>query len=245
MGDWDFAHRRDLRKPCRPCMKKRAAEGRQRHALARFRNRHAGKRGFILATGPSVKAQDIGWLRDEITVGINFIHKTTRPQGWAPTYMVTADPTVLARLKDEWETLDTNVILTDTCMVQTGYDAPNLQSGRGISLYYRDAMTWDAPTGFQIPRAHSTTGHLAIPWAIYLGLNPIYLIGCDCTGGGHCYDDKGVYCGHGEQLMRTSFMPAMEKVRAAAEAAGIVIQNATRGGLLEAFERVEFESLKP
>lgn len=235
----------DKSKPCRPCMQQRAAEGRERHALEKFRNAHAGRRGFVLATGPSVAKQDIGWLRDEVVVGINFAHKITLPQVWTPDYMVTADPSILRKLADEWETLKTQVVVTDTCMVQTGYAASNLVSGKGISLYYRDDIAWDAPEGFRIPKACSTTGHLALPWAMYLGLNPIYLLGCDCTGDGHAYDDKGVYCGHGPQIMRDHFMPAMAKMRTAAEAAGIHIANATLGGHLEEFERIELETLKP
>lgn len=213
--------------------------------LEPYRHRYLGRRCFILATGPSVANQDISWLQSEIVIGVNFAHKITLPQGWVPTFMVTADPGILNKVSDEWEKLHTKVIITDTCTIRCGYNAPNLASGGGVSITPRGSMfTFDLTKMIRILAGSSSVGYLAIPLACFLGCNPIYLLGCDCTERGHAYDDKGAYSPRAMMLWRTKFMPAMGRIRQALEPLGIKIYNATCGGNLKTLERVDFNSLK-
>lgn len=207
---------------------------------------HKGQRGFILATGPSVRLQYINWLRDEIVLGVNFAHKITEPQGWVPTYTVTADAKIMRKVIDEYVDLDTKIVCSDTVVLKTKYKAPNLLTKRGISIYYRkDQFEWDCIAGVKIHKAYSTVGHLALPWAMWLGLNPIYLLGCDCTAEGHAYDDKGSVCPCAMTLWQQGFFPAMVAARREIEKAGRRIINATLGGNLNVLERIHFDDLCP
>jgi hypothetical protein len=237
--------------PTQPRPVSARVEAKSPHALEAYRNIHAGKRGFIMATGPSVARQHIGWLKDEIVVGINFAHKITlhvthrNPVAWIPTYMTTADDRVLNNLADEWAALDTKVVLTDTCMLRAKYNHPNCISGTGVSILYRpNKFIWDCTVPIQVHRASSTVGHVALPFALFLGLNPIYLIGCDCTPLGHAYEDHGVMCRHAAAIWKSAFNPAMAVARKCAEAKGIRIYNATLGGNLTTLERVDLDSLR-
>ena len=97
-------------------------------------------------------------------------------------------------------------------------------------------------------------------FAVHLGLNPIYLIGCD-----HSYPGE-VNVVHGQKVVAPTtsshFLPnyrqpgeivnaapievmneAFQCAREYAESHGIRILNATRGGKLEVFERCDLDSL--
>ena len=91
-----------------------------------------------------------------------------------------------------------------------------------------------------------TIVYTCIQLAVYMGFREIYLLGVDFTGAGehgskynHFYSEK--------ELTSVSYTDqvkaAYEKARKYADEHGIKIYNATRGGNLEIFERVNFDDL--
>lgn len=91
----------------------------------------------------------------------------------------------------------------------------------------------------------------ALQIAIYMGYKKIYLIGADfsylddpATKGNHFYDDKTVdkRAVAGKPHIYIS-LAAMQKAEEYAREHGIDIYNATRGGKLEVFRRIDLESL--
>ena len=59
-----------------------------------LKNKHKGKRCFIVATGSSINKLDLSLLKNEITIGINLI---LRKKYFTPNYLCVADPTVIER----------------------------------------------------------------------------------------------------------------------------------------------------
>src|SRR5690606_31514735 len=59
--------------------------------LRRFKNIHAGKRCFIVATGPSLKVSDLDMLKDELTLSMNSIFMAFKETDWRPTYYAIQD----------------------------------------------------------------------------------------------------------------------------------------------------------
>jgi hypothetical protein len=55
-----------------------------------FNNKHKGKRCFIVANGPSLKNQDLSFLKNEINIATNTIWKHPLMKVWRPTYYCTA-----------------------------------------------------------------------------------------------------------------------------------------------------------
>lgn len=92
----------------------------------------------------------------------------------------------------------------------------------------------------------------SLPIALYMGFKEIYLLGADCNYKGALQDEgnhfvKG-YCKKEDNQPRTPFLVRQafigyQAVRHYAEERGIKIYNATRGGKLEVFERVDFDGL--
>ena len=94
--------------------------------------------------------------------------------------------------------------------------------------------------------AGATITYGCIQFAVYMGIKEIYLLGIDFSGYGnqgatygHFYEEKAPdgICFYKQNLL------AYQSAKKYADAHGIKIYNATRGGNLEVFERVDFDSL--
>jgi hypothetical protein len=94
--------------------------------------------------------------------------------------------------------------------------------------------------------AFGTVTNIAMGIAIYMGYKEIYLIGTDCTNlNQHIVNDvtdSDKSDDKAEAIARIQLKgyKAMKKV---ADKYGIKIFNATRGGVLEVFERVDLDSV--
>jgi hypothetical protein len=213
-----------------------------------FRDLHKGQRGFLLATGPSVHGQDLSWLSDEVVVGVNYAHRYTLSKGWVPTYMATADTTRLRDMSEEYAALGdrTSVVLTNRLTAKNIYTAPNLVMPNGVHVTHaHDEYCWDCAHGVRVSQPGSSTGLIALPLLLWLGCNPIYLLGCDCTIKGHSYkDDKSPLNRHAKHTYEKYFFPSMGVAHREAAKKGIQIFNATMGGNLEVLPRVSLDSVR-
>ena len=61
-----------------------------------LKNRHKGKRCFIVGGGASLKMSDLDILKDESTFGMNKIYKAFCKTKWRPTYYLSNDPVMLS-----------------------------------------------------------------------------------------------------------------------------------------------------
>ena len=59
--------------------------------ISKLRDKHKGKRGFIIANGPSLQDIDMSLLKDEITIGCNGIFNAFEKWGFHTTYFMTED----------------------------------------------------------------------------------------------------------------------------------------------------------
>ena len=105
-----------------------------------------------------------------------------------------------------------------------------------------------------------TVTYFNLQLAVHLGLNPIYLIGCDhfYAGEGNVTANQVIQAGSQVNHFDPRYRQPGEKVnpapvqlmdfgyahaRSYADRHGIKIINATRGGYLEVFERANFDKL--
>ena len=121
---------------------------------------------------------------------------------------------------------------------------------------------------YYVPSAATVMTYM-IEMAMYMGFSEIYLIGVDCTNGfvntsNHFMDGYMTSAMESEEQRRARnlatgdkkltleelgqyrvdrSMAAYDKLREYADKHGIKVFNATRGGMLEAFERVDFDEL--
>jgi hypothetical protein len=240
-----------------------------RNAL--LRSRHQGQRCFIVGNGPSLKRQSLEPLSGEVTFVMNAFWKHPLVERWQPTYYCLADPvyfdqseameTFFADLRSR---IHSTTFLVPLAARQAVQNASVLPLERTHFAAFRgqlaDGLSARPDLARVIPGAQSVS-QLAIMAAMYMGCSPIYLLGLDHDWLAQRGMDRHFYEGvtvqrhpvaHGN-LDRASYASDLEAVlklwngyehlQACAVSHGIRIVNATLGGFLDVFPRVEYESL--
>lgn len=226
--------------------------------LESLKNKHYGKRCFIIATGPSLRIEDVEMLNGELAIGVNSLYKLFDKTKYRPDYYLVLDEDVQKSVEqnlDKYNSLckeyvfmnllrkvkDERVMYIPCCYQDHWFNLGNNKYDYVKNLKYSDDLLWGLYDKYTITIA-------AIELAIYMGCKEVYLIGVDCnyTGPTVHFDESDnspripydiAY--HTQKAMITGyrFMEKETKKR------GIHVYNATRGGMLEEFDRVDFDSL--
>ncbi|BCC32333.1 TPA: 6-hydroxymethylpterin diphosphokinase MptE-like protein [Bacillus cereus] len=216
--------------------------------LKGFKDKHKGERCFIVATGPSLKLEDLEMLKNESTFSMNSIVLSYEDTSWRPTYYGIQDLRAYEKLKEAIS--NANMPYT-FCGISTKKLSPpilgdfiayplNLLDHNGTKLKHFTKFSDDA---FSVIYDGFTITYSLMQLAVYMGFKEIYLLGVDCN-----YTEKGKnylkdYITQTDfnagYLMAQSYKVAQEY----AEKNGVKIYNASRGGKLEVFERVNFDEL--
>lgn len=227
--------------------------------LKQFKGIHKGKRCFVIGTGPSLTIEDLENLKGEITFGSNRIFEIFPKTTWRPTYYVNQDFKLIDKFQEDIKTVD-------CCRIFLPIDTkPNFGDNDRISYFvlrHKDFYPGDADFSTRIHRYMGqgfTVTYGAIQLAYYMGFSEVYLLGID-----HNYsvslNEKGVpvmkddvkdyfegskASNKGLNLPRIveSTMAYMTARKFADAHEGFTVYNATRGGKLEAFERVNLDEV--
>lgn len=206
---------------------------------------YSGERCFIICTGPSLTLEDVNCLKNEYTFGMNSIYKLFNQTDFRPSYYGIIDAGVFDRFRNDadFATIE-NVLFPDFLLERCG--EPPFRDG-----YTLFPFDYEGPSSNQFSdNAYimvydiATVTYALLQIAVYMGFTQIYLLGCDCNYSG----EKMHYDGdnHGRENMGNSEQDCITAYKVAkqyADAHGITIYNATRGGKLEVFPRVDFDSL--
>ncbi len=234
--------------------------------IAKFKDVNKGKRGFIVGTGPSLKMEDLDTLynNNEICISMNGIYHSKDMTKWRPNYFVSIDGNVIKKSSKDFLEYDApNKFISYDDSLEEIYDnAPDV-----YRIYYDAFLSLNREVGFSEDLCHgiyscSNVTYACFQLAVYLGLKEIYLIGVDHNAeidikhfvpdyiGGKLNDDFRFY----EKMNLYEYKlynlekdkwkdTAFTAFKKFADNHGIKIYNATRGGKLEIFERVDFDSL--
>lgn len=241
--------------------------------LKRYYNIHSGKRCFIIGNGPSLRMSDLDILQEhgEISFGVNAIFKAFKRTRWRPTYYFAPDvdgryfpeydiyhyvsrDECVAFYSDpiHWSRL-TRGILNDRECIHT-----EQCNGSPIHMPPFSSDICEGVWG------GNTSLYCCIQIAAYMGFKQIYIMGADAN-----FDDANAeeyeknhftkkYCedamkkdyefdvigsDYNPITFQRSVMQAFRKAERYSRAHGFRIYNATRGGKLEEFQRVNFDSL--
>lgn len=230
---------------------------RDRPKIGAMRGRHVGERCFIIGNGPSLTADDVSRLRCEYTFGTNRIYEIYDRTEWRPTYYCIHDMTVAFSSRNDINEkirqekikgVDINDIcprLTDEVCIkrlETEFD-PLPEFSDDLEVGFYDGMT---------------VTYTCLQMAVYMGFTEIYLLGVDnnyskmIDSEGNVIEQQNFqdHFSENDKLNPDLMIPDIGKMDRAymaakqyADSHGIRIYNATRGGKLEVFERVDFDSL--
>jgi hypothetical protein len=222
--------------------------------IRKYKNKHAGKRCFIVCTGPSLTYEDLELLKGEITFSMNTIIKCFHRTDWRPTYYGIQD---IVAYKECQEFLLSDHTLTPfipDCILNMGYKIPSNTVVFPFSFHkhriwvseVKKLSTKFSGNAAALVYAGYTVTYSLLQVAVYMGFKDIYLLGCDCyyppeQENQHFVETKTVDPIFATAASRMIF--AYQVAKRYADRHCIHIYNATRGGQLEVFERVSLEEV--
>lgn len=233
--------------------------------LKKLKDSYKGKRCFIIGNGPSLTIEDLNMLKNEITFASNRIFTIYDKTDWRPTFYANQDQVVLENMMEE---LKDTVSQSKLCFLSAhNYGICNEQV-KGFDNVLWIAKRFLPPHnnqyGFSADISKQVIEGLTITYtcmqvAAYMGFSEIYLLGIDHNypieiddDGNIVKNDDSVKAYFGEAMVSMSDInlpKVVEMTRAYISAEkfsrknNFRIYNATRGGKLEAFERVNFDEL--
>lgn len=242
-------------------------------ANSTFRDRHLGKRCFVLCNGPSINLQDLMPLRNEIVFSVSngYHHKdyhVIRPRYHCVpqiTYGLMTKDDVIAWFKEMDEKLGdaelflsyTEMELIQKCHLFSKRNVNYVCMGRGFSP--NESRIIDI--SHVVPKAISVP-IMCLMNAMYMGFKTIYLLGTEHDSFAKreykYFYEPTVLKGKDIAVSASGKLtnPMYDELRAnmtlwsqyrmlkrIATANGISIYNATEGGLLDEFERVALAKL--
>lgn len=218
-----------------------------------MKDSHKGERCFIIGNGPSLKQTDLSKLRGEATFGMNRIYLAFPEMGFETTYYVAVNDLVVEQCAADIQSLQMPRFVSWRArkwlppddhlnFLFTTYTGPRFQTNLTRRL-------WES----------ATVTYVALQTAFYLGFETVILIGVD-----HNFVTKGApnttvtsqgddpnhfspgYFGKGFRWqlpdLDTSEL-GYHMARQAYEKAGRKVLDATVGGKLTVFEKVDYLSL--
>lgn len=220
---------------------------------------HNGRRCFVVGNGPSLTSSDLDMITDEITFGFNRIYHMFSNTNWRPTYYMSQDDKTFINSVDEIANLKLdNMFFPLNFKRDYHIDVKN-----SIHFIFRTNQQTEFPEFQSNIRKGIYDGnsvvYSAIQMAIYMGIKEIYLIGVDHSFS-KSIDDNGLivlnsdvkdYFTNEYNLDRDNLhIPNLDKstrgyitARDYAMDCGVGIFNATRGGKLEVYKRVDIDYL--
>lgn len=221
--------------------------------LGALKNSHKGERCFIVGNGPSLKNTDLSLLKNDFTIGMNRIFLAEEELHFKPDVLVCINDLVVEQSVDEFNALK----------------MPKFFSWRARKWLQMDDYTHFLYTTYTEPKfardlrgrvwEGATVTNVCLQLAYHLGFKEAILIGVD-----HSFATKGTpnttvqsqgddpnhfsvaYFGKGFRWqlpdLETSEV-AYRMARKAYETDGRKVLDATIGGKLDIFEKVDYESL--
>lgn len=218
--------------------------------LEQFRNIHAGKSCIIIGNGPSLNKMDLSLITDCYTFGLNKIYLMYEKIDLQLNYLVSVNKFVIEQSVDKYNDFPCPIFLSYTASKGLEFNADNiyyLHTGN-FKGFYSDLCR-------PINEGYTVT-YVAAQIAYFMGFEKVYLIGVD-----HSFKQQGranevqtlkqddenhfdprYFAGNQWQLADLeNSEEAYKRARSFYEKNGRNIYDATVGGKLTVFEKVDFE----
>ncbi len=235
--------------------------------LAALKDRYRGQRCFIIGNGPSLRRTDVSKLRDEVTFGMNRVYLAFEEWGFHTTFLVSVNDLVIEQCVDDFLALEIPRFFS--WRSRRFFPSVFPPSSSNFSSVHRPSSpiflytTYDAPTFARDARFRlwegATVTYVCLQLAFHMGFDQVILIGVDHSFSAQGRPNQTVvsdgddpnhfdprYFGKGFRWqlpdLETSEM-AYRMARRAYERAGRQILDATIGGKLTVFPKVDFGDL--
>lgn len=220
--------------------------------IRKWENAYKNKRCFIIGNGPSLRIKDLEKLNTEITFSSNRIYHVYNSTGWRPDFYVAFEPEFCRTNADMISRLD----VKKARFLSLYAWSKNRESENNFWLnctmkYSLEKLTtknieFSNDIAVCVRDAYSVT-YTILQIAIYMGFQEIYLLGIDHYDKSSGNESVHFYKNKKNEYQTPTYLEGIEHgyslAKKEAEKREIHIYNATRGGKLEVFDRVDFDTL--
>lgn len=234
-----------------------------------FKDKHKGQPAFVIVNGPSLATQDINRLNGQITFVASGFWKHDAVLNWQPTYYSLSDANFFKNSEPTqvfYENLRRRIHnSTFFVPLYRGYDAVQRYGFLPVDRTHYIASVGANRTNndlTSIVQGFGSVSAFILSQAIYMGCSPIYLLGFDHDylanrGVDRHFYQGGTIPGHkNTNVALADRIPYDDEMRAnlglwenyrslkkIADKEGVQIFNCTRGGYLDVFPRLDYDSL--
>lgn len=245
----------------------------QTERLQKLKGIYEGKRCFVIGNGPSLKIEDLEKLDTEYSFACNSIYALYNKTKWRPSFYCAIDSIFCREMmsdKNDMMRLTDGCQMAFTSVLGEGIQ--HRDDSDFANVYYMKNLS-ENPIKFSTECSEQvyyggTVAYTMLQLAVYMGFKEIYLIGIDFSFSVEHHMDGTItrnnIVNHMPEVEREEerFQQAMyerlgekycakvdlqlagyQTAKEYADTHGIKIFNATRGGKLEVFERVNFDEL--
>lgn len=247
-----------------PYIQKNFNKTRYGKQILQYKDKYKNQRCFFIGNGPSLQASDLDILQEqgEITFAFNRIYNIFDKTNWRPTFYISQDEKMLEGCKEIVDSLDLQYKFIPIQL--KWYYNINISDAINFNMRIQplgnpiDKLLWSNDAASYIYCA-STGMYTAAQLAVYMGFSEIYLIGVDHhfhisqnNNGEIIVDDKvkDYFSDRYNEDRENLYIPNTEKstytylaMKKYCDKQNVKIYNATRGGKLEVFDRVNFDEL--
>ncbi len=230
--------------------------------IAKLKDSHKCESCFVIGNGPSLSAADLQILHEHRMpcFGTNRIFKIFEKTDWRPNYFASEDIIILKDIQREIEAIPAEKKFIPIHL--KWYEGVNIKDADYFYLDYTSELK--DSFGLSLNAAHgvrccATITTTCIQFAIYMGFSKIYLLGVDhnfakmidkngnvvtdTTIKNHFTDDYDKDIVDQGFQVDSATEAYMNIERLSRKLGTFRVFNATRGGKLEVFERVDFDEL--
>jgi hypothetical protein len=232
--------------------------------MLNIKNTHTG-RCFIVGNGPSLTVEDLETLKNEVTFASNRIYGIFPKTNWRPTYYVSQDFNVLNEIKDNLFDVSNQcsmMILSGNIMRVYPCKLKKKDNVKFVYMDKQENIPFDIDVINGIHNVINVT-YTMIELALFMGFEEIYLIGVDNSyvikqneKGETVIDDISSHFAGMAPLnyetkviinsnggYRDKSTEAYYDIAKYLQGRKQNVFNATRGGKLEVFQRVNFDEV--
>ncbi len=226
--------------------------------LLKYQNCHKGERCFLVANGPSLTISDLELIQNEYSIACNKIYYLFGETTWRPNYYCILDEDYIEQYQDEiFSKLDFPIFTND--VIAKRISTENKKGKKIIyskQIIYKDFKAWSNLLKYTYATKQGTIMSYCMAVALYMGFSEIYIIGMDnssTTSGKHFagykedpslqkrlktrVKENGWSTNHWKDQTELE----MNEFKKYADENGVRIFNATRGGELNVFPRVNLD----
>lgn len=231
--------------------------------LKQYNDKYKNKRCFILGNGPSLSPEDLTKLHEngEITFATNRIYNIFDKTDWRPTYYCCEDHLIIKEKQEEINNIEAEMKFIPINL--KWYHNVNIDDATYFYINYDrekdEKYSFSTDISKQI-NCRGTVTFTCMQIAAYMGFSEIYLLGVDhnfrriINEDGKVVVDNSVkdyFCeGYDEDIkdevvhdMGNNTRTYIDAKLYCDESRKCKIVNATRGGKLEVFERIDFDEI--